>query len=124
MVATGVTKPDGKVVYGFGRTDPNATYGGDDIFSNDGTDVFHVVGGIDLSGYQKVLVTYPVTEEILKSNLKKILAVEGSTQLDATTFSSDSIEIMFEPPVDGRARFMATTPSRFGNTFFMRVKVR
>lgn len=65
-----------------------------------------------------------VAEEILKSNLKKVLAVEGSTQLDATTFSSDSIEIMFEPPVDGRARFMATTPSRFGNTFFMRVKVR
>ena len=65
-----------------------------------------------------------VAEEILKSNLKKVLAVEGSTQLDATTFSSDSIEIVFEPPVDGRARFMATTPSRFGNTFFMRVKVR
>ena len=65
-----------------------------------------------------------VAEEILKSNLKKVLAVEGSTQLDTTTFSSDSIEIMFEPPVDGRARFMATTPSRFGNTFFMRVKVR
>ena len=50
--------------------------------------------------------------------------MEGSTQLDATTFSFDSIEIMFEPPGDGRARFMATTPSRFGNTFFMRVKVR
>lgn len=65
-----------------------------------------------------------VAEEILKSNLKKVLAVEGSTQLDATTFSSDSIEIMFEPPVDGRARFMATTPSRLGNTFFMRLKVR
>mgnify|MGYP002673728942 CR=1 FL=1 len=65
-----------------------------------------------------------VAEEILKSNLKKVLAVEGSTQLDATTVSSDSIEIVFEPPVDGRARFMATTPSRFGNTFFMRVKVR
>lgn len=65
-----------------------------------------------------------VAEEILKSNLEKVLAVEGSTQLDATTFSSDNIEIVFEPPVDGRARFMATTPSRFGNTFFMRVKVR
>lgn len=65
-----------------------------------------------------------VAEEILKSNLKKVLAVEGSTQLDTTTFSSDSIEIVFEPPVDGRARFMATTPSRLGNTFFMRVKVR
>lgn len=57
LVATGVAKPDGKMVYGFGRTDPNATYGGDDIFSNDGTDVFHVVGGIDLLGYQKVLVS-------------------------------------------------------------------
>lgn len=65
-----------------------------------------------------------VAEETLKSNLKKVLEVEGSTQLDATSFSSDNIEIVFESPVDGRARFMATIPSGLDNTFFMRVKVK
>ena len=65
-----------------------------------------------------------VAEETLKANLKKILGLEGSTALTPSTFSSDNIEITFEKPVDGKAKFSATPSHDVGNTFFMRVKVK
>ena len=65
-----------------------------------------------------------VAEETLKENLKKVVGVEGAAMLDESAFSSDNIEITFEAPIDGKARFTATPPADAGNTFFLRVKVR
>ena len=65
-----------------------------------------------------------VAVETLKENLKKVLDVEGATTLSPDAFSSDNIEITFDTPVDGKARFIATSPANAGNTFFMRVKVK
>ena len=65
-----------------------------------------------------------VAVETLKENLKKVLDVEGATTLSPDAFSSDNIEITFDTPVDGKARFIATPPANAGNTFFMRVKVK
>jgi hypothetical protein len=65
-----------------------------------------------------------VAVETLNENLKKVLDVEGATTLSPDAFSSDNIEISFDMPVDGKARFIATPPVNAGNTFFMRVKVK
>jgi len=72
-----------------------------------------------------------VAEETLKANLKKVLGLEGAATLATPTgktvddlFSSDNIEITFDAPVNGKARFTATPPSDAGGTFFMRVKVK
>jgi hypothetical protein len=65
-----------------------------------------------------------VAEETLKRNLKKVIGVEGAPTLASEAFSSDNIEITFDAPVDGKARFTATPPSNSGNSFFMRVKVK
>ena len=65
-----------------------------------------------------------VSLETLKENLKKVLLLEGAVSLAAgTTFSSDNIDVIFDTPVDGKARFTASPLPNAGNTFFMRVKV-
>ena len=65
-----------------------------------------------------------VAVETLKDNLKKVLGVEGTARLDGSAFSSENIEIIFNAPVDGKARFTVTSPADVGNSFFMRVKVK
>ena len=65
-----------------------------------------------------------VAVETLKENLKKVLDVEGATTLSPEGFSSDNIEITFEAPVDGKARFAVTPPADVGNSFFMRIKIK
>ena len=72
-----------------------------------------------------------VVEETLKANLKKVLGVEGAATLTPPAgktvddlFSSDNIEITFDAPVNGKARFTATPPVDVGNSFFMRVKMK
>ena len=57
-------------------------------------------------------------------NIKKALGVEGATRLNESEFSSDNIEVTFDTPVDGKARFTAKPPANVGNSFFMRVKVK
>lgn len=65
-----------------------------------------------------------VDETTLKANLKKVLGVEGSATLSPNAFSPDNIEITFDAPVDGKARFTVSPPVDAGNSFFMRVKVK
>lgn len=65
-----------------------------------------------------------VAIETLKENLKKVLGVEGVARLDEIKFSPDNIEITFDAPVDGKARFTVSPPVDVGNSFFMRVKVK
>lgn len=60
---------------------------------------------------------------LLKANLKKAIGVEGATRLDGD-FSSANIELTFDTPVDGKARFIATPPPDAGTSFFMRAKVQ
>ena len=62
--------------------------------------------------------------EAIMANVRKVLGVEGATTLDESAFSSDNIEITFDVPIDGKARFTATPPANVGNSFFMRVKVK
>jgi len=59
----------------------------------------------------------------LKENLKKVIGVEGAARPDGE-FSSENIEIVFDAPVDGKARFTATPPPDAGTSFFMRAKVK
>ena len=65
-----------------------------------------------------------VAVETLKENLKKVMGVEGAAMLDESAFSSDNIEITFDAPIDGKARFTASPPIDAGSSFFMRVKVK
>ena len=65
-----------------------------------------------------------VAETTLKANLKKALGVEGATSLSPDAFSPDNIEVSFDAPQNGKARFTATPPADAGNSFFMRVKVK
>ena len=65
-----------------------------------------------------------VTMETLKENLTKVLGIEGSATLAPDAFSSDNIDITFDTPVDGKARFTVAPPADAGNSFFMRVKVK
>jgi hypothetical protein len=62
--------------------------------------------------------------ETLKENLKKVLGIEGAATFTPGAFSSDNINITFDTPVDGKARFTVSPPSDAGNLFFMRVKVK
>ena len=75
------------------------------------------IDGVEIGGGQ-------VAMETLKANLKKVLGIEGSTLLAPEAFSSDNIEITFDAPVDGRARFSVTPPADAGNAYFMRVRVK
>ena len=65
-----------------------------------------------------------VAVETLKENLKKVLGIEGVTTLSPGGFSSDNIDITFDTPIDGKARFPVTPPADADNSFFMRVKVK
>lgn len=65
-----------------------------------------------------------VAAEMLKANLKKVFEVEGASTLEEGTFSSDNIEIIFDAPANGKARFTVTPPANAGNAFFMRVNVK
>ena len=65
-----------------------------------------------------------VAEAILKENLKKVLGIEGASSLSSGAFSSDNIDITFDTPVDGKAKFTVSPPADAGNSFFMRVKVK
>ena len=65
-----------------------------------------------------------VTEAVLKENLKKVLGIEGAKSLSSGAFSSDNIDITFDTPVDGKAKFTVSPPADAGNSFFMRVKVK
>jgi hypothetical protein len=65
-----------------------------------------------------------VAVETLKENLKKVLGIEGSATLSPGGFSSDNIDITFDTPVDGKARFTVTPQVDAGSSFFMRVKVK
>lgn len=65
-----------------------------------------------------------IAEERLKANLKKVLGLEGAATLDEAAFSSDGIDVVFDAPADGKAKFTATPPGDAGETFFMRVKVK
>ncbi len=65
-----------------------------------------------------------VAVETLKENLKKVLGIEGATTLTTGAFSSDNIDITFDAPVDGKARFTVSPPVDVGSSFFMRVKVK
>ena len=66
----------------------------------------------------------PVVEAVLKENLKKVLGIEGAATLSPGAFSPDNIEITFDAPVDGKARFTVSPPADAGKSFFMRVKVK
>lgn len=59
----------------------------------------------------------------LKENLKKAIGIEGATRLDGE-FSPANIELTFDAPVDGKARFTATPPPDAGDSFFMRANVK
>ena len=65
-----------------------------------------------------------VAEAVLKENLKKVLGIEGAKSLSSGAFSSDNINITFDAPVDGKAKFTVSPPADAGNSFFMRVKVK
>lgn len=65
-----------------------------------------------------------VSGETQKANLAKVFGVTGSTVLDAGSFKQDGIEVVFDSPVDGKARFTAKPPSDAGSTFFMRVRLK
>ena len=65
-----------------------------------------------------------VEVETLKENLKKVLGIEGAATLSPGGFSSGNIDIAFDAPVDGKARFTVSPPADAGNSFFMRVKVK
>ena len=65
-----------------------------------------------------------VAVETLKENLKRVLGIEGAVTLSQGSFSSDNIDITFDAPVDGKARFIVSPPVDAGNSFFMRVKVK
>ena len=55
---------------------------------------------------------------------QKVLGIEGATSLVPSAFSSDNIDITFDTPVDGKAKFTVTPPNDAGSSFFMRVKVK
>ena len=65
-----------------------------------------------------------VAEAVLKENLKKVLGIEGANTLSSGAFSSDNIDITFDTPVDGKAKFTVSPSADAGNSFFMRVKVK
>ena len=52
------------------------------------------------------------------------LGIEGAATLSPSGFSSDNIDITFDTPVDGKARFTVSPPADAGNSFFMRVRVK
>lgn len=69
--------------------------------------------------------------EAVIANLNKVLGVEGSATLTPPKggtvddlFSSANVEVSFDEPKDGKARFTAMPSASVGDSFFMRVKVK
>ena len=65
-----------------------------------------------------------ISPAALEARLKTVLGVEGSTELDEATFSSDNVGLTLVPTGDGRVRATVTPPAHAGDTYFMRVKVK
>ena len=59
--------------------------------------------------------------ELVKANLRKVLGVEGAATLSPAAFSSDNIDVAFDVPQDGKARFVVTPPADAVDAYFMRV---
>ena len=76
------------------------------------------IDGVDIGSSGAVAL------ETLKENLKKVLGIEGATTLAPDAFSADYIEITFDAPIDGKARFTVKLPADAGDTYFMRVKMK
>ena len=58
------------------------------------------------------------------SKTMKALALLVASLATFGAFSSDNIDITFDTPVDGKAKFTVSPPADAGNSFFMRVKVK
>ena len=58
------------------------------------------------------------------SKTMKALALLVAALATSGAFSSDNIDITFDTPVDGKAKFTVSPPADAGNSFFMRVKVK
>ena len=65
-----------------------------------------------------------ISPAALEARLKTVLGVEGSTELDEATFSSDNVGLTLVPTGDGRVRATVTPPVHAGDTYFMRMKVK
>ena len=68
---------------------------------------------------------------IVIENLAKALVAEGAATLVPPVgktvddvFSSEGIDIVFDVPLDGKARFSVRPPDGVGDTYFIRVKVK
>lgn len=59
----------------------------------------------------------------LRESLNKVLGVEGAHSLASGAFSPDGVEVTFDAPVDGRARFTVTPPADVYGAYFIRAKV-
>ena len=71
---------------------------------------------------EAVNAVFPVLDgEVSAVDIAKALA-EAEDESD--TFSSDNIDITFDTPVNGKAKFTVSPPSDAGDSFFMRVKVK
>ena len=75
------------------------------------------IDGVEIGSSDAIALTS------MKENLKKVIGIEGATRLDGE-FSSANIELTFDAPVDGKARFTATPPPDAGTSFFIRAKVQ
>ena len=64
-----------------------------------------------------------VAEEMLNENLKKVLCVEGATELNESAFSSEGLSFTFQRTTDGKAK-ATVTPVSSPPSFFLRVKVK
>lgn len=65
-----------------------------------------------------------VAETVLKKALKNALGIEGTATLNSVAFSSDNVIIIFEAPVDDKAKFAVSPSCAAGNSFFNCVKVK
>jgi hypothetical protein len=74
------------------------------------------IDGVDIGGGT-------VEEAVLKENLKKVIRMEGAKALSSDAFSSDNLDITFDSPVEGKARFTVKPPIDADNIYFMRVRL-
>ena len=75
-------------------------------------------------GIGEGVVILDANRELVKANLRKVLGVEGAATLSPEAFSSDDIDVAFDVPQDGKARFTVTPPADAVNAYFMRVVVK
>lgn len=74
------------------------------------------IDGVDIGGGA-------VTDETLNENLKKVLGVEGATELDESAFSPEGLVVTLERTEDGKLK-AKVTPEGAPPKFFIRVKVK